>query len=400
MYVFFLLINIVFSTIFYLFWRSIEAVFFLITWILLFFYFSPFYFWKTKIWPSFIDKIGISKISIKNTLPLIQRISYILAFLFFYLSIYGISYSFWWWYFEYFTLWISIILLVWFFISFKSQKIVLNTVVRSNFLVLSVYYVILFIKNLILQWNINTFFIINSIILFIGLILILVYDNLLDQYRKNNYFIFYLFYQSILIFFYVKFYFVIPLYLIIPYFLFLLGVFYFEYLPLISFLEKFSLSSRYFWLFLNYLCVFICFVLIFIIPNFWHYILILFGLSIFFSFVHLRFKNYLSLELVILTIILVYIKYFIPIRFLDFYSYLAFIYLLPAVFISFTYIVQNKYEYDNYFIHFSALIFSLLSLIIYFIITRDFDILHISVIFLLQSFLLFGSFAKLKVKNN
>jgi hypothetical protein len=101
---------------------------------------------------------------------------------------------------------------------------------------------------------------------------------------------------------------------------------------------------------------------------------------------------------VLLSIILLYIKNFLPLNPSDFLIFIIMIYALPSVFVGYTYIFETKYEFDNYFIHFSGLLFSLVTIIAYFIMSKDFNILHISIIFLLQSFLLFGSFAKLKSK--
>jgi len=54
----------------------------------MFFYFSPLYFGKKSEKPSVLSKIKISKETLKKTIPLFQRVSYLIAFFFFYLSLY------------------------------------------------------------------------------------------------------------------------------------------------------------------------------------------------------------------------------------------------------------------------------------------------------------------------
>ncbi|EKE29129.1 MAG: hypothetical protein ACD_2C00221G0011 [uncultured bacterium (gcode 4)] len=398
MYIFFLLINLIFSIIFYLFSHLIESIFFLATWIIMFFYFSPLYFWKKSSKPSLLSKMKISKDTLKKTIPLFQRTAYLIAFLIFYISLYWISYSFWWDLFPYFILILSLLLILLFFILIKKKKPVIHMIYRSNFLVFSFLYIILFTKKLVYSETIDDIFIINSSLSLFWLATTIIFDNLMDKIKKNWYYSYFLTYLNIFLLFYIRYYFKIPYELLFSYLFFILWVFYFEFISKIRIFKKFDLNSKYYWLFLNYIVCIIAFSYLFIYPNFWHFVLILFWGLIFNYSVHVRYKNYISLSVTILSIILLYVKNFMPLDPSDFLICLMIIYVLPWVFVGYSFIFDNKHEYDNYFIHFSGIIFSLVSIIAYFVISHDFQILHISIIFLLQSMLLFGSFAKLKVK--
>jgi len=397
-YIFFLLINLIFSIIFYIFSQYIESIFFLVVWIVMFFYFSPLYFWKQSTKPSILSKMKISKDSLKKTIPLFQKTAYLIAFLFFYISLYWISYSFWGELFPYFILILSLLLILLFFVFIKKQKPVINLIYRSNFLVFSFLYLILFTKKLVYNELIDNIFIINSSLSLFWLITTVMLDNLMNKIKKYWFYSYFLSYLNIFILFYIRYYFKIPYELLFSYLFFILWVFYFEFISKIKIFKKFELNSKYYWLFLNYIVSIIAFTFLFLYFNFWHFVILLFWWLIFNYSVHIRYKNYISLCVTLLSIILLYIKNFIPLNPSDFVMFIIMIYILPALFVWYSYIFENKHEYDNYFIHFSALLFSLVSIISYFIISKDFQVLHISIIFLLQSILLFSSFAKLKAK--
>jgi hypothetical protein len=397
-YIFFLLINLIFSIIFYIFSHFVESIFFLIVWVVMFFYFSPLYFWKKSTKPSILSKVKISKDTFKKTIPLFQKTAYLIAFFFFYLSLYWISYSFWWKLFPYFTLIISLIIILLYFIFIKKQRPAIDLIFRSNFLIFSFLYIILFIKRLVYNESIDDIFIINSSLSLFWIITTIISDKHIEKIKKYVFYSYLLSYLNIFILFYIRYYFKIPYELLISYIFFILGIFYFEFISKIKIFKIYDLNSKYYWLLLNYIVSIIAFSYLFIYFNFWHFVLILFWGIIFNYSVHVRYKNYLSFCTVLLSLILLYVKNFIPLDPSDFFTFVLFIYLLPFVYIGYTYIFENKYEYDNYFIHFSALLFSLVTIVIYFIMSKDFQILHISIIFLLQSFLLFGSFAKLKAK--
>jgi hypothetical protein len=398
-YIFFLLINLTFSWIFYIFLRYVESIFFLVTWIIMFFYFSPLYFWKKTEKKSILSKVKISKDTLKKTIPLFQKISYLIAFFFFYLSLYWISLSFNWNIFQYFTLIISLLLIVWFFIFIKKQKPVLWLIYRSNFLIYSFLYIILFTNNMIFKKPIDDIFVINSSLSLFWLVTTILFDKNLESLKKNAYYTYFLTYLNFYLLFYIRYKFDFDFVLIFNYLFFIMSIFYFEFIGKIKYFDIYDINSKYYWIFLNYIICIISFVYLFISFNYWHFVLLIFWSLIFHYYVHFRFKNYLSLVIVILGIVLIYIKNFIPYLLnIDFVPYMLFIYMIPAIFIWYTYITNAKYEYDNYFIHFSWILFSLVSIIIYFILSKDFQILHISIIFLLQSFVLFWSFAKLKPK--
>ena len=145
MYIFFLIINFIFAFIFYIFTKYIEAIIFFVIWIMMFFYFSPLYFWKKSDKPWVLSKFKISKDTIKKSIPLLQKASYIIAFILFYLSIYWISYSFDVKIFYYIVSLISIIILGIYLSLVNKQKIVVNILLRANFIILSFLYIIFII---------------------------------------------------------------------------------------------------------------------------------------------------------------------------------------------------------------------------------------------------------------
>lgn len=398
MYIFFLIINFIFSTVFYFFWKYVETIFFIIIWLLMFFYFSPLYFGKKLEKPSILSKIKISKETLKKTIPLFQKISYLIAFFFFYLSLYWISYSYWWNLFPYFTLILSLLIFLIFIIFINKQKPVINLIFRSNFLIFSVIGIILFINRLVYLSPISYIYIINSSLSLLGIITIIIFDKFIEIQKKNTFYLYFLTYFLIYIIFYIEYYFKLEYGLFLAYLWFIISIFYFEIITQIKYFKKFDAISKYYGLFLNYIVFIFSALLLFIYPNYLHFVLLLFWWIIFHYFVHFRFKNYISLSIILISIILIYIKNIIPINPNDFFIYILFIYILPFIYIGYTYIFENKYVYDNYFISFSAILFSLFSIIVYFSLSWDFNILHISIIFLLQSFLLFSSFVKLKVK--
>lgn len=398
MYIFFLIINLVFAGVFYIHGNLIEAILFLFIWLLMCFYFSPMYFKNKWNKESVFSKFSISKQSIKNTIPLFQKASYLIAFFFFYLSLYGISSYFWNTLFPYFILILSLSVIILFLITLNKQKQVINLIFRYNFLVFSFIWMGSFIFKLFTKAPLDYVFMVNSILSFCWLILIMIFDKLLDNSKKKLFYIFFLIYLLFFLTFYIQYYFKINYLLFLPYLGFIMSIFYFDIIVRIKYLYFYDDVSKYFWVFLNYLTFIASGVLLFIFPNFWHLILILMGSIIFHYYVHYIFKNYISLVLILLGISLIYIKNFIEIWSFGFLPFLLFIYILPFFYLIYSFVVDNKYEYDNYFILFFWLAFSLISIIVYFFLYKDFNVLYISIIFLIQSFLLFWSFAKLRTK--
>ena len=364
----------------------------------MFFYFSPIFFWKKRE-SNILNKFKLWADSLKKTIPFVQKISYLIAFLFFYLSLYWISYSFWWKLFDYFILIISLIVLIIFISTIKKQKEVINLINRSNYLVFSFIYFIIFIKNLIYPSEVSDIFIINSLFAFIWLMITVIFDKKMDEIRKNTYFTYVITYFNILSIFYIEKYFKIDYYILLPYLFFIYSVFYFEYIWLIPLLKKFDIYSKYYWILLNYIASISACILLFIFwIYYWHYILIIFWAIVFNYLIHYKYSNYFSFFIALINIIILYIRYFIPINISDFILYIIFIYLLPSVFIWITYVIKERFKQDNYLIHSLSILFSIVSIILYFVFSKDFQILHISIIFLLQSLILFASFAKLKTR--
>lgn len=365
----------------------------------MFFYFSPLYFWK-KSENNLISKMKIWTDTFKRTIPLIQKISYIIAFFFFYLSLYWISYSFWGNLFPIFILIISLIISSVFYINLKKQKLVVNLIFRANYFIFSFLYILFFINKIVYSEWIDNIFILNSFISFIWLLSVVLFDKIMDLNKKKTYFIYMISFFNIANFFFINYYFNIPLILLSIYICFIYSIFYFEYLWKIKYLSLFDNNSKIYWIILNYISIISSFVFLFYYTNYWHFALIIFISMIFNYLVHYRYKNYFSYFLVFLSLIVFYLKYFIPLDINNFVIYIIFIYLLPTIFIIYTYLVKEKYNKDNYMVHSIAILFTIISIITYLFMSKNFDILSLSIIFLLESFILFWSFAKLKTIKN
>lgn len=398
MYIFFLIINLIFSWVFYLFEGKIEALLFFFIWVLMFFYFSPMYFTKKENKNSVLSKIAPSKQSLKKIIPLFQKISYLLAFLFFYISLYGISYYFWGQLFSYFTLLLNIFTITLFFVAVNKQKLIVNLIYRSNFLVFSFIGIFLFVYKLINSQQIDIIFVINSILSLFWLLTTLIFDKLLESPKKKIYYVYFSIYLLMFIIFYIQYYFGLKYILFLSYLWFIMSIFYFDVTTKIKQLSFYDDVSKYLGIFLNYFTIICAWILLYTYINFWHFVLILLGWIIFHYYIHFVYKNYISLAIVLISIILIYTKNFIIIWKFWFEHFIIFIYLLPFVYLGYSFFFQNKYQYDNYLVIFSWLIFSIFSILTYFYLYRDTNILHLSIILLLQSFLLFWGFVKLKTK--
>lgn len=403
MYIFFLLINLIFAFIFFLFtWENklafIETSFFFLMWIMMFFYFSPMYFKNKNNEESVISKFSLSKETFKKTIPIFQKMSYLIAFLFFYISLYWISFYYWWSLFSYFILILSLSVILLFFVFYKKQKEIVNLIFRYNFLVFSIIILLSFVYKLILNRDINNIFIINSILSLFWLFSVITLDKIINKQKLEAFYAYSIFYLLLFVFFYVQYYFKFNYYLVISYFWFIFSVFYFDIITKIEYLKQFDGSSKYFWIFLSYLTFIFSSVLLYIYPNFWHFVLIIFWLIIFHYYIYNYFKNYPSILLILLWIALIYTKNYIELNNNSPITFILFIYLLPFLFLWYTFLFENKYEYDYHIIVFFWVAFSILSIIVYYFIIRDFNILNTSIILLLQSFLLFWGFARLRNK--
>lgn len=400
MYIFFLFINLAISFIFYIFSGFIESVIFFIMWIVLFIYFSPFRVSKEKSntkKTNLLEKFNINKnFFLKIVIPNIQKATYIIAFLFFYLSLYWISYSFSGDLFSIFTLIISLTLIILFFYTLKQNNKVIFLIFRSNFIVYSMLYLVFYIHYFFVWNEINYIFVINSLLSIFWIICLLFFDKAYLFFRRNLLYIYSLFYLFVFILFYLSYLFKIEFYILFTYLWMILSIIYFEYLPKIKELKIFDYTSKYFSIILNYTILLYSMILLFNLNYISEVLLILFIGILFNIYIHFKFENYLSFSFVIATIILFYIKFFIGLDIKDFISYIIFIFSLPFIFIFYTYLVKIKFINDNYFIHYSGLLFSLATILFYLFKFQDFDILHISILFLIESMLFLASFVKLK----
>ncbi|MDD2487575.1 MAG: hypothetical protein PHS92_04345 [Candidatus Gracilibacteria bacterium] len=396
MYIFFLIINIIFSSIFYIFSQAIESVIFLILGFILFIYFSPFYFGKKdEDKPKILTKLTLKKENFVKMIPKIQKASYFIAFLFFYMSLYGISYSFEGNLFSIFTLIISLALTGIFFHRLKEDKNIIFLLFRSNFLVFSILYFIFFIIYLFDFSKVDIIFFFNSFLSLFGLFSILVFDRKYPIFKKNMIYIYLLFYILIFTFFYLSFLFNIPNTILFLYIGMIYSIVFFEYMPKIKHFAEFMEISKYFGTILNYIVIITAMILLFLDYNLSEVITILIIGLIFNLYIHVKFQNYISYSLILLTSAFLYIKFF-GLDHTNLISAILFIFVFPIILMLYSFLVKMKYFYDNYFLHYFGIIFSLIGIIYYIVMSRDFDILHISILLLLESMLFFTSFVKLK----
>lgn len=396
MYIFFLIINIIYSLIFYLFFQTFESIIFIVFGLILFFYFSPFYFWKKdEDKPKFIPKISLNKEKIINIIiPSIQKISYFLAFCLFYISLYWISYSFSWNLFSIFTLVISLFL-TWLFFYYKNEdKNIIFLLFRSNFLVFSILYFILFMVYYFDFSKIDIIFFVNSSLSLFWLISIIIFDKKYPLFKKTIIYSYTLLYIIVFSLFYTSFLFKIQPTLLFLYIWMIYSIVYFEYFPKIKLFKNFNVTSKLFWTILNYI-VLILAIIMFLWFGSKDVIFIFLIWIIFNVYIHSMFENYISYFITLLMISILYIK-FLWFDYKNFIWVILFTFIMPFVFIFYSYLVRLKFIYDNYLLHYFWIIFSLITIIYYLIISKDFDILHISILFLLESILFFTSFIKLK----
>jgi len=198
MFVFFLIIHLILAVIFFFFkdisGRYYESVFFLISGLLFFYYFSPFYIIRSSEKSEKQSKFlaFLDKEKLKNIIPKSRKLLYSGAVVLFYLSIFGIFYSFSL-PFDYFIVGISTLALLLFVTSkFYFPKEVIALAFRTNTLAFSVYSFVGMIHFFIQPGEITWMFLFENLLFLVSGVLILLWDSYISQNFKNTIYSYYL----------------------------------------------------------------------------------------------------------------------------------------------------------------------------------------------------------------
>jgi hypothetical protein len=183
---------------------------------------------------------------LKNIIPNSRKLLYSGAVILFYLSIYGIFYS----YaleFDYFIVSIASFLLL-LIIASKQYfpKEIIFLAYRTNTLFFSIY---VFIKTLVLiiqPGEITWLFIIENILFLLSGIIILFWDSYISEKFKNSIYLFYLGYLLVSLLFYIQTFILDNIHTTIILLGTTLSVVFFEYLPKIKQLKIYEVTSKYF----------------------------------------------------------------------------------------------------------------------------------------------------------
>lgn len=400
MFILLLFINIFFTLVFFILWKKIESIFFVLVWIFIFFYFNPYLFKKSDKEEDNQEKKEIkinTKEYIKFFLLNIRKYSFYVAFLLFYLSIFGIC----------FTLKINYSLIIFslnfviisiFYYFFKQKKDIIYLIFRSNFIIFSIFYLILFPIFLFTKPNLDFLFYINSIISVSWIVCIIIFDKFIDYTTKSRFYSFFLSYLIISVLFYLRQLFNLNYSIFVTYFFFIFSIIYFFIFPRIIYFQKFNLISKFSWVILNYFSIVFSIIFLFWFNDLFYIFLILFW--VWFNYIiYSKFCNYFSLFFLLVSIIFVYIKLFLWLYSNNYLLVLLFSYLLPFLLFWYTYLFKKKHNLEYYFMQYTWITFSIISILFSFILFRNFSILNFSLFFLLESVLIFLSYLKLKIKS-
>ncbi len=405
----FSLINISFTSFFFLFGKYMEGALFGIISLLFIIYFS-------KILSLFIEKKDdphahapehkkAKSITIKNIIELFKKWSYYLAFLLFYISLYGFIYSINLIYqffdsseiFHYITFAISLVITIIFFVFRQKNHETIFRIFRSNCIVFTVIYSFFIFFFLIEGRLPNIFFIINSIFPIITLGSVIIYDSFFKDKKEYIYllFLFYTFlmgwYYSSLIFLGASFFhitlLVLSFFMVVYTFLF----------PRIKYFYVFRTLSQAVWIYMSYVLSFATILSILFEPLSYTPLFLL-ALSIGYNYVIYRlFKNKISYIFSLLGLISLYIKIFLVLWGDSLASYGIFIFLLPFIFIGASYVIPMKNQKDVYILHFFSIVFSIVAIVYSLIEMQAFDdMLWVSILFFFESILIFVSYVQLK----
>jgi hypothetical protein len=397
----------------------IEAIGFVILWIVFFIYFSDFslkrkiYLWNKNIKikennDNLSKKYFLDRKKITSFLSIFfKEYLYYIWFISFYLSIFIIFKSFDISNFSYVIMFINILVLIAFFLTGKF--FIFRDFIKINTIIFSIYYVFIYLFYFATQ---NLWFfaidIMNSIFILI-LFLLTFYDNKNGINKKEIdkpllfYFFLYIFlFLSYIVWVFInKYSFPINIYLIIFYSSLVLNIFMYFYLSKIKLFKKNKIFIRV----ISFLFWYVSsiFAMMYLI-EYWLNFKILFFLVyliIFNFFIHNKFENYISF--LFSNLLITFIIYF-------WYLYMYYIeddgliFIILSIFMSletiiFTYFYKFKYDFDYYFLHIYSYFVNIISIVMYLILFKI-DLFVLGIIFFIESIYIFLSYYRLKqIKN-
>lgn len=243
----------------------------------------------------------------------------------------------------------------------------------------------------------SLFFIIDSILPVIIFLVILLFDSFFRERNRNTY-IFLLFYIAIILGYYIS----IIFSTLLPWFVFLgeitfLMIIYTFLFPSLYYFRQYKYTSQNIGMYLGYIVsVAIVISILFGTISLFYSIILVFSLVYQFT-IYKIFRNYISYIIFLLTCIFLYLRIFLLLESPSFIIFLFFIFILPYIFIGISYFLYTKFTKEIYIFHFLAIIFSITTIVYYFIsIGSIYDILTISILTFFESILIFISYVGLK----
>lgn len=132
----------------------------------------------------------------------------------------------------------------------------------------------------------------------------------------------------------------------------------FEYFPKYHIYAPYTSFIRYF----SLITVFFCIpaIIFLTLSSLWESIFLLTLLFVFFLSIHIRFMNYITYGISILSLFFIYsLLFFGLLKNAAIFPVFLFIFFLPTLLISLTYFWKEKYSYDFQILHYSAIVFSI-----------------------------------------
>lgn len=403
----FSLINISFTFFFFIFGRFFESAFFWILSIVCIVYFSTllsFFIEKQELDNSH-DDVSVKKPSLikKYMVFFIKKGSYYLAFLFFYISLYGIVYSVNIIYenipffdvFQYVTLGLSVFIAMIYSIFFRKKHETVYLLFRSNSIIFTFIYIGIIFYSLFTGFSLHILSFINIIFPLITLTAVIFFDTFIRGLYDKYIYTLLLSYSFLVILLFSKIFLTsidfLSIFLSIG--ILMSGVYMFVF-PKIPLFKRFTQLSFFIGTGIVYVIALIALLKTILYPlSFFISIIIL--VTSLYHYISYRYnKDYISYGTILLTTAIFYIK-ILPIS-ESFFASIPFLFILPGVFILITFFLYRWRPLEVYILHYSAIIFSVLSSIYFFLFISSPSIFSLSVFFFLESFLLFWSYIRLK----
>lgn len=334
-----------------------------------------------------------------------KKWSYYVAFLFFYLSLYGIVYGLNLLYnfsnfseiFHYITFIISVLVISIFFFFLKKRHETISLIFRSNSVIFTIIYSFLFILYIGNNIEPSLFFTIDSMLPIVTLLSVLLFDSFFQERNKNIY-LFFLFYIALIMGYYVTIIFpslsLWPMFLGMMTFLMMLYTFIF---PLFYYFRQYIFVSQKVGIYIGYIVSMsvVASIIFESISLFYSFILII---SLIYQYTLYKFfRNYISYIVFLTTLIFLYLKIFLILGSTSFMMSFIYIFLLPYLFIGASYVFYMKFTKEIYILHLMGMGMSIIVIIYYFITTGSIhDILSLSILSFFESILIFLSYVRLK----